>query len=229
MLARGLSSTKLDGNCAGIVWPFASEKYVLQEKTMKNSYPFLFAVVAILGSGSLSVVAQEATATATPVRVPAASIPKMGPLTVTVEMLGGQKIIGTWTDITELPFRGAVGEVKVLLSQVAGIKLASADDPSTTIVFKNGDSITGATDLQSVSVDTEWGSAKINGSSITSLVLLPDLKWNAAAGLNGKRWSLVDSKNAPGGAIPGSTSLLPGATPPRSSTQPSATRTSIPN
>ena len=160
---------------------------------MRISLLSLVCLAGALGLSSSSVHAQEATATA--VRVPATTAPKMGPLTVTVDMLGGQKIVGAWTDLTELPFKGSVGEFKVLLNQVAGIKLASADDPSTTVVFKNGDSITGVADLQSVSVDTEWGSAKINASSITSLVLLPDLKWNAAVGLNGKRWSLVDSKS----------------------------------
>ncbi len=157
--------------------------------------------------------AQDKEATATAVRAPVASVPKMGPLTVTVELIGGQKITGALTEITDLPFRGAVGDVKVMLSQVAGVKMASADDPSTTIIFKNGDSVTGATDLTTVSVDTEWGSAKINGSSITSLLLLPDLKWNASIGLNGKRWSLVDGKittsGQPGQMVNGQ--LLPSA------------------
>ena len=157
--------------------------------------------------------AQDKEATATAVRAPVASVPKMGPLTVTVELIGGQKITGALTEITDLPFRGAVGDVKVMLSQVAGVKMASADDPSTTIIFKNGDSVTGATDLTTVSVDTEWGSAKINGSSITSLLLLPDLKWNASIGLNGKRWSLVDGKittsGQPGQIVNGQ--LLPSA------------------
>jgi len=158
---------------------------------------------------SLNAQDKEATATATAVRVPATSVPKMGPLTVTVEMMGGQKITGTLSDLVQLPFRfSGVGEgVKIELSQVAGVKMASPEDPTTTVVFKSGDSLTGATELQSVSVDTEWGSAKINGTSITSIVLLPDLKWTSSVGLSGKRWSLVDSKNSPSalqGLPPGS-------------------------
>ncbi len=227
-LAQHYCRIRLDGSRAGTVRICSVHLFVLQEKTMKN---FAFPLFCLVGSLSLGHFAfsQEATATATAVRVPAASIPKMGPLTVTVDMMGGQKIVGTWTDITELPFKGAVGEVKILLSQVAGIKLASADDPSTTVVFKNGDSITGATDLQSISVDTEWGSAKINGSSITSLVLLPDLKWNAAIGLNGKRWSLVDSKNQQGVTVPSGTVLPTNTTTARPAVQPAVTRPGSPN
>lgn len=173
---------------------------------MKISRLFLLCTAISVGVNGSILFGQDNEAVATAVRAPAASVPKMGPLTVTVDLLGGQKITGTLTEMTDLPFRASLGEVKIPLAQVAGIKLASGDDPSTTIIFKNGDSITGATDLQSVSVDTEWGSAKINGSSITSLILLPDLKWNASIGLNGKRWSLVDSKNVstsqPAGAPP---------------------------
>ena len=188
---------------------------------MKNSALFLFGLAAAFGASCSTLSAQEATATA--VRVPANASTKIGP-TVTVDMLGGQKIIGTWTDINELPFRGAVGDVKVQLSQVAGIKLASPDDPSTTIIYKNGDSITGATELQSVSVDTEWGSAKINASSIISLVLLPDLKWNAAIGLNGKRWSLVDSKSQQGSVVPQGSSQPTNASQPRTIVAPNTPR-----
>ena len=189
---------------------------------MRASNRFLLCALVTAGPNCSFLDAQdkEATATATKVRAPAASIPKMGPLTVTVEMLGGQKITGTLTEITELPIRSSFGEVKVPLSQVAGVKLASAEDPSTTIILKNGDSVTGATDLQTVSVDTEWGSAKINGSSITSLLLLPDYKWTSASGISGKRWSLQDVKTASGSGIPGTLT-----TP--SLGQPGATKTTI--
>jgi len=50
---------------------------------------------------------------------------------------------------------------------------------------------------KSLSVDTEWGIASIKGSSIVSILFLPDLKWNATIGSNGKRWMLVDSKSTP--------------------------------
>ena len=175
---------------------------------MKTSGRLLLCALVAVGTIESVLIAQdkEAVATATSPRASAASISKTGLLTVTVDMLGGQKLTGTLTEITELPIRSSFGEVKVPLSQVAGVKLASADDPSTTIVLKNGDSVTGATDLQTVSIDTEWGSAKINGSSITSLLLLPDYKWTSAPGIDGsKRWSLLNVK-----ATPGPNSLLGG-------------------
>lgn len=163
----------------------------------------------VFSSYSSSSFAQEAIATA--VAAPAASVPKVGPITVTVELLGGQSISGTLTDATQLPVKTSFGEASVPWAEVAGVRLASAEDSSTTIIMKNGDSITGATDLKVLTVDTEWGSAKINGSSVKSILLLPDLKWNATIGLSGKRWNLVDARATnpsagPGSNVPGSSS-----------------------
>ena len=156
---------------------------------------FLLATLISLASNCSILTAQEATATV--VRVPAASATKMGPLTVTVELIGGQRITGALTEATKLPIRTVFGAAEPDYSEIAGVKLASAEDTSTTVIFKNGDSVTGATDLKTVSVDTEWGSAKINGSSIASILFLPDLKWTSSMGMSGKRWSLVDSKSPP--------------------------------
>jgi hypothetical protein len=172
---------------------------------MKTFHLFVLGALSAVCLSNRFVGAQEAEATATAVRVPAASVVKSNPLTVTVELVGAQKITGTLFEITELPFRGSIGAVKIQLSEVAGIKLATSDDPSTTVIFKNGDSITGATENQTISVDTEWGSAKINGTSIVSMTFLPDLKWTSSMQSNGKRWSLVDVKSQPGQSGPGMT------------------------
>ena len=163
---------------------------------MNKSGLFLVSTLISLASHGSMLFAQEATATV--VRVPAASATKMGPLTVTVELIGGQKITGALTDSTKLPIRTVFGAAEPDYSEIAGVKLASAEDTSTTVIFKNGDSVTGATDLKTVSVDTEWGSAKINGSSIATILFLPDMKWTSSMGMSGKRWSLVDSKSMPG-------------------------------
>lgn len=143
---------------------------------------------------------------------------KLSPITVTVDLIGGAKMTGAVTDVTSLPIRTAFGEASVPIAEVAGVRFASSEDASTTIILKNGDSITGATDLKLLTVETEWGTAKINGSAIGSILLIPDLKWTASIGLNGRRWSLVDSKTAtpPAGLSNSGTQaqpLSPGATP----------------
>ncbi len=172
--------------------------------------------------------APVATADSTKVSVPTAptALPKTaksGPVTVTVDLINGQRIIGSLTDLGAIPVRASWGPAEIPIPEVAGVKFATSDDPTTTIIMNNGDSITVATDLKNVTVDTEWGQAKINGSAILSMLFIPDLKWTASMGLNGKRWSLVDAKattpptgststpNTTGSA--NSVSPAPGATP----------------
>ena len=158
---------------------------------------------------------QEAEATAAPATVivqdspktgvPAAPVApnaalskpaKTGPITVTVDLINGQRITGSLTDLGAIPVRASWGPAEIPIPEVAGVKFATSDDPTTTIIMNNGDSITVATDLKSVSIDTEWGQAKINGTAMISMLFIPDLKWTASMGLNGKRWSLVDAKAA---------------------------------
>ncbi|MEM9586317.1 MAG: hypothetical protein AAGA03_03475 [Planctomycetota bacterium] len=132
---------------------------------------------------------------ATPV---AKATPAIRPLSVTVDLISKTKIAGTLTDTTQLEMKTSFGAAQIPLSEVAGIKFASADDASTTVVMLNGDSITGATDVKLITVETEWGVAQINGSSISSILFVgDDVVWSPVAGLNGKRWNLAEKKPAP--------------------------------
>lgn len=160
------------------------------------------AVAAVLVAATMAnvhVSAQEAKAE--PVKAelakakPAAiGTPNVRALTVTVDLISKTKIEGTLTDTTQLQMKSSFGAVDIPLSEVAGIKFASADDPSTTVVMLNGDSITGATDVQLITVETEWGTARINGNSIGSILFVPGLSWNSQSGLNGTRWNLNETK-----------------------------------
>ncbi len=136
-------------------------------------------------------VAQAVPDAATPVdKVEASS----RPLNLTVELVNGNLITGTLVEADVVNIKTAFGEAAIPLSEIAGIRFATREDVTTTVVMINGDSITGATDVKLITVETDWGTAKINGSSIQSLLLIPDLKWQLNSGVSGKRWSLVDSK-----------------------------------
>lgn len=168
---------------------------------------------------------------AAPVAPPITSVKpvKSGPVTVTVDLINGQRITGALTDLGAIPVRASWGPAEIPIPEVAGVKFATNDDPTTTIIMTNGDSITVATDLKSVAVDTEWGQAKINGSAILSMLFIPDLKWTASMGLNGKRWSLVDANAT---VPPTGTTTTPTTPPTVSGAAPlnqSVTRPFIPN
>lgn len=127
---------------------------------------------------------------------PARANAQVRPLSVTVDLLNTTKISGTLSDLTSLDMQTSFGNANIPLSEVAGIRFASADDATTTVVMLNGDSITGATDVKLVTVETEWGVATINGQSVQSIMFVPSVVWNPLSGLNGKRWSLVNEKQA---------------------------------
>ena len=139
---------------------------------------------------------KEAVAKAKPVARAVASSPKVRPLSVNVDLLSKTRLEGTLTDATTLEMQTSFGGASIPLSEVAGIRFASAENASTTVVMLNGDSITGATDVKLVTVETEWGTATINGSNISSIMFVPGLDWNPASGLNGKRWNLINQKAA---------------------------------
>lgn len=129
-----------------------------------------------------------------PVARAVASPAKVRPLSINIDLLGKTNISGTLTDATTLEMRTAFGIAQIPLSEVAGIRFASADNASTTVVMLNGDSITGATDIKLMTVETEWGVATINGQNISSVLFVPGLAWNPQSGLNGKRWNLANVK-----------------------------------
>ena len=122
--------------------------------------------------------------------------PAVRPLTVTVDLLSQTRLDGTLTDATTLEMRTSFGAASIPLSEVAGIRFASADNATTTVVMLNGDSITGATDVKLVTIETEWGTASINGPNIASMMFVPGLSWNPEDGLNGQRWKLI-TKSSP--------------------------------
>lgn len=154
------------------------------------------AAVAVMTLATTSADAQEKKeiSKARPVARAVASS-KVRPLSVSIALISSTKISGTLTDTTTLEMRTSFGTANIPLSEVAGIRFASADDASTTVVMLNGDSITGATDVKLVTVETEWGMATINGPNIASIMFVPGLNWSPVAGLNGKRWTLSNSKS----------------------------------
>lgn len=123
----------------------------------------------------------------------ATATPAVRPLTVATGLTDDTTITGTLMDSTSLNIKTAFGVASIPLSEVAGIRFPAADDASTTVVMLNGDSITGATDLKFVSVETTWGSAKINGQNIATMLFVPGLAWQSATNLGGKRWMLVET------------------------------------
>jgi hypothetical protein len=118
------------------------------------------------------------------------------PLNVTTDLNTNTTIAGTLVEVDVLLIKTAFGEASIPLSEIAGIRFPQGDDVSTSVAMLNGDSITGATDVKLVTIETDWGTAKVNGSSIRSILFVPNVQWAAAPSISGKRWALQDVKAA---------------------------------
>ena len=154
------------------------------------------AALAALSFSATAVDAEEAS-DSTVAAVPVVhSVPKSEthPLSVTVVLLNKTKLTGMLADMTSLKMQTSFGAADIPLSEVAGIRFASVDNASNTIVMLNGDSITGATEIKLMTVETEWGVAEINGSNIASIMFLSGITWEPQVGLSGDRWNLANVK-----------------------------------
>lgn len=193
-----------------------------------------FSVLAVLIFGLLLTSSRvafsqdEAIAEAVAEATPAAQVTpksKVRPLTVAAGLVDDTVITGTLIDSTSISIQTAFGEASIPLSEVAGIRFPAGEDVSTTVVMLNGDSITGATDLKFANVETTWGSARINGQNITTMLFVPGLRWESSRGLGGNRWSLIESspQNNPVRQASGTGPAQPSQTQPATS-QPSGQR-----
>lgn len=145
---------------------------------------------------------------------------KLQPLTVSVQLDEiGTRFTGTLSGLDQWPMKTSFGETNVPLSAVAGIKFAGAGTPVTTIVLHNGDSITGALELNHVLIETSWGKAEIDSGHITSMLFSPGLSWTTEPGLSGNRWKLVaDKDRQPARPPSGNTTTSPASSVPSAPT-----------
>lgn len=157
----------------------------------------VLAVMIGISLFATSVTAQEAkTIVARKPTLPTASAksaaaPRVSPLSVTVRLGDATQIRGALMETSSIDMKTSFGSATFPLSEVAGIRMADGNTAMTTVVLNNGDSVTGATDLQRLIVETTWGSATIKGENVTDVLFTPGLKWSSESGLNGVRWTLV--------------------------------------
>ena len=116
-------------------------------------------------------------------------------LIATVQLLGGDSPLrGQLISTPQVSVTTSFGDVTVPLSEVAGIKVASSSNPTTTVVLHNGDSITGACDIGRIDLKTQWGRAEVEGTSINTILFVEGVSWISDEALGGKRWQLIEKR-----------------------------------
>ena len=133
-----------------------------------------------------------ATPAALATRAIATGTPAVAALVATLQLnAGNPQLRGQLLSEAQIFMKTSFGDATVPLSEVAGIKLASQENPATTVILHNGDSITGACDLERVDLQTEWGRAEVQGTAINSILFIENVSWVSDRGLNGTRWELL--------------------------------------
>jgi hypothetical protein len=157
------------------------------------------AVLALFSAGPVwaqeEPAGQEEEAPAVAVAVPSEDADgesTIRPLLVRIQLSNENELKGTLLQTTTLDMKTSFGPAEIPLNEVAGIRMAQEGNASTTVVLHNGDSITGAAEFDSLSLETEWGKAEVNAPHITSIMFNEGLHWVSEKGLNGERWKLSD-------------------------------------
>jgi hypothetical protein len=182
--------------------------HILEISMIRAFEQVLLAVLFCISTVSLAQEERIAEAVVEPADASKLESPKptARAITVSVSLVDDNTIItGTLTETNSFSIKTAFGVAELPLSEVAGVRFPRNDDTSTTVVMLNGDSITGATDVKFATVETTWGSAKINGQSIASMLMVPGLTWQSTDVLGTKRWQLIEApRNQPptGGVQP---------------------------
>jgi hypothetical protein len=100
--------------------------------------------------------------------------------------------------------------------------MAQKGSPTTTVVLHNGDSITGATQVLELTIETEWGKAIVDAPNVSSILFTPGVKWVSQKELSGTRWRLAAAEGTK------STVTTTQRTAPRSTTTRRTTRSTAP-
>ena len=75
------------------------------------------------------------------------------------------------------------------------MKFAQERNSKTTVVLHNSETLTGATDLPRLAIETEWGKAEINGPNTVWVLFSQGLTWVSDKGLRGRRWKLAEKQS----------------------------------
>ena len=122
---------------------------------------------------------------------PASDKTALRPLIVRIQLSNSQELRGTLQQTTSMQMKTSFGQISIPLNEVVAIKMAQEGNATTTVALHNGDSVTGAIEMETIMLETEWGKAEINAPHVNSIMFSEGLKWVSESSMNGARWKLT--------------------------------------
>ena len=105
-----------------------------------------------------------------------------------VKVTRNREISGTPISLGEIKFQAEFGKVSVPMAKIAGIKLHVNGEDAAVIALKNGDLVTGAIELETISLNTTWGKAHVKLDQIETILADSKSRFFAESTAGNKGW-----------------------------------------
>ena len=145
-----------------------------------------FCLTALIVLVGVQANAQEEQ-TPTPAPTPAAESQP----TLQLELRNAMTLTGTPLGMEAIKVNTLFGEVDIPFVAIAGVRFGKESTGPSTIVLRNGDSITGEILMTDVEFVSQWGQATVHTNSIRSIVLVSGVEWGGESSIGGQRWTLL--------------------------------------
>lgn len=120
---------------------------------------------------------------------------------VFIRLSDTKRMAGKIEGLTEFTLTTAIGELKIPMAQVAGIKFHTTSDDKAVVILNNGDSVTGVPSIKAVEMTTDWGKADIEPEFIQSLTSTSGARFRQESSDFGVRWTLNTGNSLAPGAL----------------------------
>jgi len=120
---------------------------------------------------------------------------------VFIRLSDTKRMAGTVEGLTEFTLKTAIGELKIPMSEVAGVKFHTTSDDKAVVVLNNGDSVTGIPSIKAIELVTDWGKADIEPKFIQSLTSTSGARFRQQSSDFGQRWVLNTGNSLAPGAL----------------------------
>lgn len=102
---------------------------------------------------------------------------------------------GAPVELANVKMNTIFGDATLPLNTIAGIRFAGENSPESTVILRNGDSLTGSLVLENVKFVSQWGEATINVSALESVTFVDGMAWASQTNSMGNaRWALSPAK-----------------------------------
>ena len=156
---------------------------------MMPTTKFTVALLMLVGA-SVAVAQNTKKVAAKPVVKKISQPAAPAPLQMKIKLHRDMVLEGTPVELDTISMNTVYGEAKIALHTIAGIRFPNEKEQAT-LIFRNGDSLTGGLSLDQIKFVSQWGEATINTASIESVVFVDGMSWSSGTNsLGNSRWTL---------------------------------------